>query len=86
MKIVRTIGSNVVIRADLETRKLSNVIQALEKKLTFIGTVICIGPDVKEIKVGERVHYGNDRKPLKIDTANEDVVIVKEQDIFVVVE
>ena len=49
MKIVRTIGSNVVIRADLDTRKLSNVIQAMEKKLTFIGTVICVGPDVKKL-------------------------------------
>lgn len=85
MQLVRTIKDKIVIRADLEVRKLSSIIAVTEKKLTFVGTVLLVGPEVKEIKVGDRVHYGNDRKPIKVDTEHEDIIVIREQDVFVVV-
>jgi len=86
MKLTRTVGSKIVIRADLQHRVLSQALNITEEKPTFIGTVIVTGPEVKHIKVGDRVHYGNDRQPIKIDTNKADVVIINEDDVFVVIE
>lgn len=86
MKLVRTVGSKIVIRADLQYRVLSQTLNISEEKPTFIGTVEIIGPDVKHIKVGDRVHYGNDRQPIKIDSSKADIVIINEDDVFVVLE
>jgi len=85
MKLIATIGSNLVIRSDNEHKRLSNTIVAVDKKSTFVGTVLLVGPDVKQIKVGDRVHYGNDRIPIKVDQDVANIIVIQEKDVFVVV-
>lgn len=78
---IKVLRDLVAIRVE-EPKSTSSLIQVTPEAPTR-GVVFAVGPDVKEIRVGDCVDFGM-RKPQKIDTDKEDAVIIKEDDIFVV--
>ncbi len=79
LKVLRDL---VAIRVEVETKNDSLLYVPADQQTR--GHIFAVGPDVKELKVGDYVDFGP-RKPQKIDTDKEDAVIIKEDDIFVVI-
>ena len=69
-------------------RSLSNVIHVNNKEPFNEGTIVAIGPQVREAKVGDRIKYGNGDY-LSWPTHNkdgQDYQIISEADVCAVVE
>lgn len=55
------------------------------KEKPQIGEVIAVGKDVKEIKVGDQIVYSQ-YKPDNIKAGNDELMIMKEEDVLAVVK
>lgn len=87
--IIKPIGDLVAIKLDPKQSKAHEIQQffVYERKPQHVGegTIIAIGPNVKQLKVGDRVHTGN--RPPQFNenmqtTNNANVIFLKEDDIF----
>lgn len=78
---IKVLRDLVAIRVE-ETQSQSSLVYTPPEQQTR-GIIFAVGPDVKELKVGDRVDFGP-RKPQKIDSDKEDAVIIREDDIYVV--
>ena len=69
-------------------RSLSDVLIVENKEKFNEGTIVAVGPDVYDVKVGERIKYGNgtylDWPVHKID--GEDHQLIQEGDVACVVD
>jgi co-chaperonin GroES (HSP10) len=69
-------------------RKLSDVIHVNNREPFNEGTIVAVGPEVKEARVGDRIKYGNGDY-LNWPTHNkdgQDYQIIAEADVCAVVE
>jgi co-chaperonin GroES (HSP10) len=69
-------------------RKLSDVIHVTNREPFNEGTIVAVGPKVREAKVGDRIKYGNGDY-LNCPTHNkdgQDYQIIQEADVCAVVE
>ncbi len=74
-----------------ETKTASGILlpdQAKEK--TQVAEVLAVGKDVKEVKVGDRIVYGegsfNKPGPVAFKQGQEELLVVKEEDVLAVVK
>ena len=72
----------VVVREEAKTKTASGIyLPESAKEKTALCEVVAVGPDVKAVKVGERIVYGGyNMTELKVDGT--EYVIVKEEDIL----
>lgn len=55
---IKPLRNNLVIKADKDDGKVGSILVAREwEKLPHTGEVISIGPDILDIKVGNKVHF-----------------------------
>lgn len=71
----------VVVREEAKTKTASGIyLPEAAKEKTAVCEVKAVGPDVKHVKVGDRIVYGGyDVTELKVDGV--EYIIVKEKDI-----
>lgn len=86
---VRPIGDLVAIKLDpkpSDTYKIQQLfVYERQTKPVGEGTIIAIGPDVKQLKIGDRVHTGNRPPFINEDmktTKNANIIFLREDDIF----
>jgi chaperonin GroES len=72
----------VVVREEAKTKTASGIyLPESAKEKTALCEVVAVGPDVKAVKVGDRIVYGGyNMTELKVDGT--EYVIVKEEDIL----
>jgi len=84
--MLRPLSNRVVIKP--QVRQISDVIYIDNREPLNEGTIVAIGPDVDQAKVGEFVKYGNgdylNWPTHRID--GQDYQIIQEADICAVVE
>lgn len=87
--IIKPIGDLVAIKLDPKQSSVHTIQQffVYERKPQHVGegTIIAVGPKVKQLKVGDRVHTGN--RPPQFNenmqtTNNANVIFLREDDIF----
>lgn len=81
--ILRALHDNIVIQMD-EVTKSSSILVGISD-ISTTGQIVSVGPNVKELKEGQRVHFG-DRKPVSINGKVSNFVVISENDIFAVLE
>ncbi len=86
---LKPIGDLVAIKLDPKPSDAHNIqtIFVYERKPQFVGegTIIAIGPNVKQLNVGDRVHTGNRQPQFNENfqtTKNANIIFLREDDIF----
>jgi chaperonin GroES len=81
--MLEPLGKRLVVKRDPTVTEINGFIvpeQAQEKEQS--GTVLAIGKEVKDIRIGERVIFGKfDGQDLKAEYAEEDCIIINEEQI-----
>jgi co-chaperonin GroES (HSP10) len=83
---IRPLRDRVVVKP--RVRKLSDIIAVVNNEKFNEGTIVAVGPDVYEAKVGDWIKYGNGTYldwPIQ-EFDGQDYQIIQEADICVVVE
>ncbi len=83
---IRPLRDRVVVQP--RVRKLSDIIFTINSEKMNEGTIVAVGPDVKEVKPGDFIKYGNgtylDWPVHEFD--GQDYQIIQEADICAIVE
>lgn len=83
---IRPLRDRVVVQP--QVRKLSEIIFTVNSEKLNEGTIVAIGPNVRDAKVGDFIKYGNgtylDWPVQEFD--GQDYQIIQEADICVIVE
>lgn len=83
---IRPLKDRVVVKPNV--RKLSDIIFTINSEKMNEGTIVAIGPNVREAKVGDFIKYGNgtylDWPVHEFD--GQDYQIIQEADICAIVE
>ena len=83
---IRPLKNRVVVKPNV--RKLSDIIFTINSEKMNEGTIVAIGPNVREAKVGDFIKYGNgtylDWPVHEFD--GQDYQIIQEADICAIVE
>lgn len=83
---IRPLKDRVVVKPNV--RKLSDIIFTINSEKMNEGTIVAIGPNVREAKVGDFIKYGNGTYldwPVH-DFDGQDYQIIQEGDICAIVE
>lgn len=82
--MIKPLGRRIIVKRDpTKTETESGFIIVKEaQKPELSGTALAIGPDVKDVKVGDRVIFGRiDGTPLPEKYAEENCIILNEEQI-----
>lgn len=87
MSKLTPIGSQVVVLPDeAQTQTASGILLSEAKtEASIVGTVVAVGRDATEVKLGDRVHYGV-YTGQKTNFDGVALTVLKEDDIFAVEE
>jgi co-chaperonin GroES (HSP10) len=83
---IRPLKDRVVVKPNV--RKLSDIIFTINSEKMNEGTIVAVGPNVREAKVGEFIKYGNGTYldwPVH-EFEGQDYQIIQEADICAIVE
>lgn len=83
---IRPLKDRVVVKPNV--RKLSDIIFTINSEKMNEGTIVAVGPNVREAKVGDFIKYGNGTYldwPVH-EFEGQDYQIIQEADICAVVE
>ena len=81
---MKILGSNILIIAD-KKEESSVIITDTDNSPTEYATVVGVGKDVVEVKVGDKVFYNN-KSGRFISVDNTEHLLVTEYDIFIVLD
>ncbi|MDB5168760.1 MAG: molecular chaperone GroES, chaperonin GroES [Candidatus Saccharibacteria bacterium] len=85
---LRPLADNVVVQAEqVQTQTASGLLlpgSSTEKPAA--ATVVSVGPDVKNVSVGDKVVYNNSFRGTDVTIGKESYSIIKEEDIVATVE
>ena len=95
MKKIRILprGKQVLVQPDSEESRTTDsglvIPDEVEREKKSIGTVIEVGPGIKDVKKGDRVLYGifaGERISLKESTKEVDYVLLQDEDVLAFVK
>lgn len=83
--MLRCIGKNIIVELSNKNEYEKNgIIIKSSSSSNLIGNVICIGNEVMEIKVGDKVIY-SERDAKKIIYESNEYYVVNEKDILAII-
>jgi len=86
-QVVIPVGKKLLIKQKLaETKTASGIIiPEIAQKKEYKGTVVGVGAEVKEIKVGDIVQYADYAMPTPMEHDGEDHLLVQSGDVFAII-
>lgn len=83
--MLRCIGKNIILQnAKNGEYEKNGIVIKTENPLELIGSVICVGNEVKEVKVGDKVMY-SEISATKIIYESKEYFVVNEKDILAII-
>ena len=83
--MLRCIGKNIIVElSDKNEYEKNGIIIKSNNSLNLIGNVICVGNEVMEIKVGDKVIYSQSDAKKIIYESNE-YYVLNEKDILAII-
>tara|TARA_R110002012_G_scaffold252001_1_gene429981 strand:+ start:742 stop:1017 length:276 start_codon:yes stop_codon:yes gene_type:complete len=81
------VGSKLLLKKwKVETKTAGGlIIPEIAQKKEFKGTVVGVGQEVKEIKVGDIVQYADYAMPTPMKHDNEEHLLVQAGDVFAII-
>tara|TARA_Y100000361_G_scaffold138427_1_gene140607 strand:- start:613 stop:888 length:276 start_codon:yes stop_codon:yes gene_type:complete len=86
-QVVIPVGKKLLIKQKLaETKTASGIIiPEIAQKKEYKGTVVGVGAEVKEIKVGDVVQYADYAMPTPMEHDGEEHLLVQSGDVFAII-
>lgn len=79
---IKPLADRVVAKKEAETKTTaSGILLGEAKEKSNLAVIESVGPDVKEVKKGDRIIY-RDYSATEIKIDNEEYLIIKEEDIL----
>lgn len=79
---IKPLADRVVAKKEAETKTTaSGILLGEAKEKSNLAVIESVGPDVKEVKKGDRIVY-RDYSATEIKIASEEYLIIKEEDIL----
>ena len=79
---IKPLGDRVVaVKEAAATKTASGILLGEAKEKSNLAVIESVGPDVKEVKKGDRIIY-RDYSATEIKIDNEEYLIIKEEDIL----
>ena len=86
-QVVIPVGRKLLIKQKLAETKTASVIiiREIALKKEYKGTVVGVGAEVKEIKVGDVVQYADYAMPTPMEHDGEEHLLVQSGDVFAII-
>jgi chaperonin GroES len=86
-QVVIPVGKRLLIRRKAaETKTASGlIIPEIAQKKEFKGTVVGVGADVAEIKIGDEVQYADHAMPTPMEHDGKEHLLLQSGDVFAII-
>tara|TARA_R110002020_G_scaffold107192_2_gene249135 strand:+ start:23072 stop:23347 length:276 start_codon:yes stop_codon:yes gene_type:complete len=86
-QVVIPVGKRILIKRKASVTKTASgiIIPEVAQKKEFKGTVVGIGAEVEEIKIGDEVQYADHAMPTKMEHEGVEHLLLNQGDVFAII-